>query len=95
MRLIGTRLPNTKTIAYMITRKDFEDWVFEAIESAGGSASIIQTSKYIWEKYRSVIEPTRYLYSWQYDLRWAATSLRRQGILKDISISPKGIWEIS
>jgi len=34
-------------------------------------------------------------YTWQYDMRWAATKLRRDGKLKAATRSPKGTWELT
>ena len=33
-------------------------------------------------------------YTWNYDIRWAATELRKFGRMKQAFQSPKGIWEI-
>ena len=33
-------------------------------------------------------------YTWQYDFRWAATELRKEGIIRSADLSPKGIWEL-
>ena len=35
------------------------------------------------------------LYTWQYDIRWAATDLRKSGIMKDAADCPKGIWSLA
>ncbi len=34
-------------------------------------------------------------YTWQYDIRWAATTLRKEGIMKDASLSEVSMWELS
>ena len=34
-------------------------------------------------------------YTWQYDLRWAAYSLRESGQMKADNESPQGIWELA
>jgi hypothetical protein len=48
-----------------------------------------------WEKYKTDLENSGDLfYSWQYDIRWAATELRKSGRMKAADVSPRGIWEI-
>lgn len=33
-------------------------------------------------------------YTWQYDVRWAATTLRRTGKLRAAEVLPSGVWEL-
>ena len=51
--------------------------------------------KYVWEHYSTNLENSGDLfYTWQYDIRWAATELRKTGRMKPAEQSPRGIWEI-
>ena len=63
---------------------------------SGGSASFLDISKYVWEHRESDIRAIDdLLYEWQYELRWAAYFLRRDGALRAASDSPRGIWELN
>ena len=79
-----------------ISRQQFAIWVHEALIKLNGRAKIIDVSKYIWGTYESDIrmyEET--FYKWQYEIRWSAKLLRETGIIKPVSESPRGIWELS
>lgn len=78
-----------------MTRYDLPDILYSAIKEMGGQASIIDVCKYIWEKYKTDLQNSGNLfYTWQYDIRWAATELRKSGRMKAAEISPRGIWAI-
>lgn len=77
--LIGT--PQAK-LQLMVDRSVLRDWLIEALSSLGGSASVLDVSKEVWRSHRGDIERSGDLfYTWQYDLRWAATALRKEGLL--------------
>jgi len=79
----------------MAHRKDLRKWLTEALEANNGSASIVEICKYVWEKYENELRRSGDLfYTWQYDIRWAATQLRKEGIIRAADLSPKGIWEL-
>ena len=51
--------------------------------------------KHFWSKYENELKNSGDLfYTWQYDIRWAATALRKTGRMKDANLSPSGVWEI-
>lgn len=80
----------------MAKREDLSDWLVRALEANGGSATIVEVCKYVWENYEDELRKSGDLfYTWQYDIRWAATQLRKQGIMRAAIASPKGIWELS
>ena len=79
----------------MIDRRDMEGCVLQAVAAHGGRATVLEVAKHVWENHKRAIEGSPFLYSWQYDARWAATSLRKQGKLKPAHVSPRGIWELS
>ena len=69
--------------------------VQEALEFHSGSATINQVGEFILDKYSEVInEDEKLRISWQYDYRWAATQLRKDGIMVPAEESPKGVWEL-
>lgn len=78
-----------------MTRYDLPDILFKSLKDMGGQASIIEVCKYVWEKYKTNLQDSGDLfYSWQYDIRWAATELRKTGRMKPAEISPRGVWEV-
>lgn len=81
----------------MATRTNLENWVFEALTRLGGRASIVAVAKSIWEFHGEEIKSSGDLfYTWQYDMRWAAQRLRRDGRLLPIDQQLKrGAWEIA
>ena len=79
----------------MLSRKDLPDILVEALRSLGGSGAIVQVCQYIWDNYRDSLQNSGDLfYTWQYDIRWAATHLRKKGILRSVIESQSGIWEL-
>ena len=78
-----------------MTRYDLPDILYMSIKDMGGQTNIIDVCKYVWEKYEDDLRHSGDLfYSWQYDIRWAATELRKSERMKAAEISPRGIWEI-
>ncbi len=76
-------------------KQDLWDSLYKTIETLGGLANIVQICSAFWDKYEHELEESGTLfYTWQYDIRWAATMLRKQGRMKAADRSPKGIWEI-
>lgn len=68
--------------ARMAVRDVLQVWLVEALRSLGGSASVLDVSKEVWRRHQPDIENTGDLvYTWQYDLRWAAHKLRKEGRL--------------
>lgn len=48
-------------------------WIVECLNSRGGAGWPKDVAKYVWEKYESELKASGdILYTWQYDLRWAA-----------------------
>lgn len=79
----------------MMKKSDLKKLIKEALQSYGGGARHQLVAKYIWDNYKHELERSEnLLYTWQYDLRWAATELRRRGILKPADQSPRGVWEL-
>ncbi|TQR41155.1 hypothetical protein [Paenibacillus popilliae] len=80
----------------MLTKQDLGSLIVNCLKQNNGKATIIEVSKYIWENYEDKLRSSGNLfYTWQYDYRWQATELRKQGILKDSTISPSGVWELA
>ena len=79
----------------MAYREELRDWLIEALKANKGSASIVEVCKYVWDNYENQLRRSGDLFfTWQYDIRWAATQLRKEGIMRAVSSSSKGIWEL-
>ena len=80
----------------MITRKDMIPWVITALKSLGGSGRIADVCKFIWDNYEKEIRASgKMVYIWQYDVRWAAQTLRDKGICKPAKEVKRGIWALN
>lgn len=77
-----------------MTRTDLVEIVLEAVIVHGGKANVAQVAKYIWDNYSSELQNSHILYTWQYDMRWAALKLRKDGKLKQVSECDRGAWEV-
>ncbi len=78
-----------------MTREDLEDIVFQAVASYGGSATLIEVARYVWNKHEADLRKSGNLFfTWQYDVRWAAQQLRNAGKFKDSKTVVRGRWEI-
>ncbi len=73
-----------------------QDWVVEALSERGGSATIIDVCRSVWDRHeRDLRSLGDAFYTWQYDIRWSAHRLRRLGRLRSASLSPAGVWELA
>ena len=79
----------------MARQKDLRKWLIEALKAHNRSASIVEVCKYVWKNYENELRRSGDLFfTWQYDIRWSATQLRKEGIMRATDLSPKGIWEL-
>lgn len=79
----------------MANREDLRNWLIESLKANRGSASIVEVCEYVWDNYKNELKKSGNLFfTWQYDIRWAATQLRKKGIIRGVNLSPKGIWEL-
>jgi hypothetical protein len=66
----------------MITRDTLQSWVLEALRANNGSGSPATVARHIWRHHQQELEESGdLLYTWQYDIRWAAQKLRNSGVL--------------
>ena len=62
----------------------------------GGAARLVDICKFVWENHEGQLRASGDLfYTWQYDVRWAGTALRHEGLLKDSKLSDRGVWELT
>lgn len=79
-----------------MNRNDLPNILYDTLDQLGGKADIVSVCKYIWEHYQIQLEYSGNLfYTWQYDIRWAATELRKLGKMESAKVSSRGIWEIN
>ena len=79
----------------MATKYDLRNWLVVALEENGGKASIVEACRHLWDNHQDELRASGDLFfTWQYDVRWAATELRQTGIMKPASLSPRGVWEL-
>ena len=83
-----------------MNRKDkmrvLTQWVEEALIEMKGKATLTDVAKTIWKLHgNDIAEMGDFLFTWQYDYRWAATALRQKGIMKPANRKRNGIWELS
>jgi hypothetical protein len=79
----------------MLSRADLEDFAVQALKAHQGHASIAEIRRFVWENYEAQLRQSSDLfYTWQYDIRWAATRLRKRGIIRPAESSPAGVWEL-
>jgi hypothetical protein len=80
----------------MATREDMKTWVIVALKSLGGKGWPKDVAKHIWDNHEGDLKKSgSLLYTWQYDVRWAAQSLRDTGILKPVHGRRDLPWEIA
>ncbi|MCJ7491191.1 MAG: hypothetical protein MUP15_03420 [Dehalococcoidia bacterium] len=80
----------------MATKQDLRVWLMGALEGAGGRASIVQICRDVWAHHEGELRSSGDLFfTWQYHIRWAATDLRRDGTMRPVELSPRGIWELA
>jgi hypothetical protein len=80
----------------MASREDMKGWVVLALKSFGGKGWPKDVAKYIWEHYEPELRKSgNLLYTWQYDVRSAAQSLRDAGVLKPVNRRRDLPWEIA
>jgi len=79
-----------------MTKIDLPEKLSEVLQMLGGSAPIVEICKKFWQQHESELRSSGDLFfTWQYDIRWAATNLRKAKIMKSAEMSPAGIWELS
>jgi hypothetical protein len=78
------------------TKYDLQTWVEEALTSLGGSGTVVEVARAIWERHEADLRDSGDLfYTWQYDMRWAAQALRDTGRALPASATRRGRWELT
>lgn len=77
-------------------REIMADWVEAAIKDLGGSGKILDIAKHVWNHHEHDIRAKGdLLYEWQYELRWSGDLLRKEGVIRPVGASKRGVWELS
>lgn len=78
------------------TREHLLDWVVAALRDHQGKAKLVDVAKHIWTHHENDLRDSDDLfYTWHYDMRWAATKLRKQGKLRAADKTPRGVWALT
>jgi hypothetical protein len=81
---------------FTVSKADLEKWVHEALRAHGGEAHHSVVAKHIWDHYEERLKNSGdLLYTWQYEIRWAAQRLRNAGICKPDDQTPRGVWALA
>lgn len=79
----------------MASKEDLQSWIIDALRAMGNSAPHLAVAKHVWtHRERELKDSGDLLYTWQYDLRWAAYELRLRGVLGAADRKRNGIWEL-
>lgn len=71
-------------------------WVLEALRALGGRGRVIEVARYVWANHEQELrQEGDLLYTWQYDMRWAAQRLRHEGKLKAVNGDRSLPWELA
>lgn len=79
-----------------MTREDLPDMVEKALRELGGRAPVVDVAKEIWGKHESQLRASGDLfYTWQYDMRWAAQTLRNSHKLSYARANGRKVWQLA
>lgn len=77
-------------------RQRLKEWVLEALQAQGGKATLVDVAKHIWDNHEAELRTSgRLFYTWQYDMRWAATALRGEGQMRPNERGAGTIWQLA
>jgi hypothetical protein len=80
----------------MLVRADLKPWIVDALQAHDGRASVLEVCKYVWDHHQDDLRRGGDLfYTWQYDIRWAATKLRQEKILSSTEPKSSAPWRLS
>jgi hypothetical protein len=79
----------------MLVRSDLRELVVQALKSFGGAGTVPEVCKAIWDAHESDLRASGELfYTWQYDVRWAAMMLRKDGVLEPKPRGSREPWKL-
>ncbi len=79
----------------MAGKEQLRPWIVEALEAYGGSAHLVKICEHVWRNHEQELRASGDLFfTWQYDIRWVAQTLRDEGTLAKVAGSRAGIWTL-
>ena len=70
-----------------------EKMLIDALQYFGKPTLITDVNRYIWNKYENDIRMSdEMLYKWQYQLRWAFTNLKKDGVCDFNKQGQNSLW---
>jgi hypothetical protein len=80
----------------MLTKQDLPRLVVEALRHLGGSGTVVDVSRAVWEAHADDLTASGDLFfTWQYDIRWAAQRLRDEGQLAPTGRGAASRWALA
>jgi hypothetical protein len=77
-------------------RDKLKVWILQALQELGGRATIVDVAEQIWNRHEAELRLSgKLLFTWQYDMRWAAMILRKQKLLVSSGNEERGVWALS
>lgn len=79
----------------MATKQDLADWIIDALRARGGSASVVEVCREIWQRHEPDLRSSGDMFfTWQYDVRWEAQKLRDSGRLASAAGRRGASWSL-
>jgi len=80
----------------MATKHDLRTWIVDALKETGAPMHHVRIAEHVWRHHEEELRQSGDLFfTWQYDLRWAAQTLRKEGVLAPIAGQGDGMWTLS
>ena len=89
-------MPPVYRLLIVVGRDEFRYFVVEALRSLGGSGSVLEVTKHVWQVHEHDLRASGDLfYTWQYDVRWAAQYLRNNGYMEAVNGDRTAPWQLT
>lgn len=94
--LATTFPPAVSQTAKVHGKEVLRGWIIEALEALGGVGKLLDVCREVWSRHQLDLEAAGdLLFTWQYDIRWAATTLRHDGVLIPADEQVQGRWQLA
>lgn len=76
-----------------VDRNTMTVWVLEALQNLGGKGKVLEVCKNVWANHGEEIKSSGDMFFiWQYEIRWAADKLRKQGKILPFEPKSRSFW---